>query len=31
MDNMSLVMGGLIDFDEKTLVRSKVIDDDYEV
>ena len=27
----SMVMGGLIDVDESTLIRGKVVDDDYEI
>ena len=27
----SMVMAGMIDVDESTLIRTKVVDDDYEV
>jgi len=27
----SMVMGGMIDVDESTLIRSKVVDDEYEI
>lgn len=30
-DGQTNVMSGLIDMDESTLIRSKVVDDDYEV
>lgn len=29
--NDTMVMAGMIDVDESTLIRSKVVDDDYEV
>ena len=30
-DGQTMVMSGLVDMDESTLIRSKVVDDDYEV
>lgn len=30
-DGQTNVMSGLIDMDESTLIRSKVVDDDYEI
>ena len=31
MDGISNVMGAMVDIDESTLIRSRVIDDDYEI
>ena len=30
-DGVSMVMGAMVDVDESTMIRSKVVDDDYEI